>query len=63
MFLGAVSDSIFGNLNMGPLQQRIRLVLSWLATLGLIIAWVFPVAFVGSLSYVPIFPSNIERER
>lgn len=43
------SPRLFGNLDVNPLEQRLRYVVSWGATIGLIIAWVFPVAFVGLL--------------
>lgn len=39
---------IFNNLAVSPLQARIRYCLSWAGTLGIIISWSFPVAFVGS---------------
>ncbi|GAA5869649.1 hypothetical protein JCM8547_005096 [Rhodosporidiobolus lusitaniae] len=45
-------DVIWGNLNINPYQQRARLAASWAATLGLIILWSFPVAFVGLISNV-----------
>ncbi|GAA5838909.1 hypothetical protein JCM11251_003734 [Rhodosporidiobolus azoricus] len=45
-------DVIWGNLNINPYQQRLRYAASWAATLGLIILWSFPVAFVGLISNV-----------
>ncbi|BGP15990.1 hypothetical protein JCM10213_005460 [Rhodosporidiobolus nylandii] len=45
-------DVIWGNLNINPYQQRVRYALSWAMTLGLIILWSFPVAFVGLISNV-----------
>ncbi|GAA5875622.1 hypothetical protein JCM1840_003281 [Sporobolomyces johnsonii] len=45
-------DVIWGNLNINPYQARGRYVLSWAATIGLIILWSFPVAFVGLISNV-----------
>ncbi|KZT65313.1 DUF221-domain-containing protein [Daedalea quercina L-15889] len=45
-------DVIWGNLNMNPYEAKMRTALSWAATLGLIILWSFPVAFVGAVSNV-----------
>lgn len=45
-------DVIWGNLNINPYQAKIRFVISWAMTLGLIILWAFPVAFVGLLTNV-----------
>ncbi|GAA5978196.1 hypothetical protein JCM11641_001131 [Rhodosporidiobolus odoratus] len=45
-------DVIWGNLNINPYQARLRYAASWAATLGLIILWSFPVAFVGLISNV-----------
>ncbi|GAA6042266.1 hypothetical protein JCM8097_000605 [Rhodosporidiobolus ruineniae] len=47
-----VDDVIWGNLNINPYQQRVRYAASWAATIGLIILWSFPVAFVGLISNV-----------
>ena len=38
----APDDVIWDNLAMNPYEQRIRLVLSWSATIGLIILWAIP---------------------
>jgi hypothetical protein len=43
-------DIVWQNLDDGALEMRSRYVISWLATIGLIIAWSFPVAFIGTLS-------------
>ncbi|KIY74044.1 DUF221-domain-containing protein [Cylindrobasidium torrendii FP15055 ss-10] len=43
-------DVVWSNLDDGALQMRTRKVLSWLATVGLIIAWAFPSTFIGTLS-------------
>lgn len=43
-------DIVWQNLDDGALEMRSRYVISWLATFGLIIAWAFPVAFIGTLS-------------
>ncbi|KAL0946485.1 hypothetical protein HGRIS_012702 [Hohenbuehelia grisea] len=45
-------DIVWRNLDDGALEMRSRYVTSWMATIGLIIAWAFPVAFVGTLSNV-----------
>lgn len=45
-------DVIWGNLNMNPYEARVRLAISWGITLGLIILWAFPVAFVGAVSNI-----------
>ncbi len=47
------SDVIWANLNMNPYEARIRVAISWGFTLGLIILWAFPVAFVGIVSNIP----------
>lgn len=43
---------IWNNLHADPLQAKIRYALSWAGSLGLIISWAFPVAFVGSISNI-----------
>ncbi|RDB24859.1 Uncharacterized protein RSN1 [Hypsizygus marmoreus] len=43
-------DIVWKNLDDGALEMRSRYVTSWLATIGLIISWAFPVAFIGTLS-------------
>ncbi|BGP55330.1 hypothetical protein JCM8202_002170 [Rhodotorula sphaerocarpa] len=48
----AVDDVIWENLNMNPYQKKGRIALSWAATLGLIITWAAPVAFVGAIANV-----------
>ncbi|GAA5909988.1 hypothetical protein JCM8208_006407 [Rhodotorula glutinis] len=48
----AQDDVIWGNLNINPYQQRARYAISWAMTIGLIILWSFPVAFVGLISNV-----------
>lgn len=45
-------DVIWANLNLNPYEARIRIAISWGITLGLIIAWAFPVAFVGAVSNI-----------
>ncbi|KAG6857786.1 hypothetical protein H0H87_004202 [Tephrocybe sp. NHM501043] len=43
-------DIVWQNLDDGALEMRSRYLISWLATIGLIIVWGFPVAFIGTLS-------------
>ncbi|KAA1472080.1 DUF221-domain-containing protein [Dentipellis sp. KUC8613] len=45
-------DVIWDNLGTNPYERRIRLAVSWSITIGLIILWAFPVAFVGAVSNV-----------
>lgn len=48
----APSDVIWSNLGMNPYESRVRVAISWAATLALIIFWALPVAFVGAVSNV-----------
>ena len=48
----APEDVIWANLNLNPYEARIRTAISWAITLGLIILWAFPVAFVGVISNI-----------
>lgn len=48
----APDDVIWSNLNMNPYEARGRTAISWAATLGLIIFWAVPVAFVGAVSNI-----------
>lgn len=43
-------DIIWSNLDDGALEMKSRYALSWVATIGLIIIWAFPVGFIGTLS-------------
>ena len=45
-------DVQWSNMSMSPMQRRIRTVISWSLTIGLIIIWAVPVAFVGVVSNV-----------
>jgi hypothetical protein len=45
-------DIVWGNLDDGAATTRTRFVISWSITVGLVIAWAFPVAFVGTLSNI-----------
>ncbi|KAI9458606.1 hypothetical protein BJY52DRAFT_413437 [Lactarius psammicola] len=48
----APEDVIWENLVINPYERRVRLALSWSATIGLIIVWAIPVAFVGAVSNI-----------
>ncbi|KAH8116005.1 DUF221-domain-containing protein [Phellopilus nigrolimitatus] len=48
----APGDVIWGNLGLNPYEKKVRLLVSYAATAGLIILWAFPVAFVGAVSNV-----------
>ncbi len=43
-------DIVWRNLDDGALEMRSRYITSWIATIGLIIGWAFPVTFIGTLS-------------
>lgn len=45
-------DIVWKNLDDGALEMRTRYLLSWLGTAGLVFAWTFPVAFIGTLSNI-----------
>ena len=45
-------DVIWSNLSMNPYESRVRVAISWAATLALIIFWAIPVAFVGAVSNI-----------
>ncbi|KAI0656899.1 hypothetical protein C8Q70DRAFT_301969 [Cubamyces menziesii] len=48
----APEDVIWGNLNMNPYEARVRTAIGWAITIGLIIVWAIPVAFIGIVSNV-----------
>ncbi|KAI9509025.1 hypothetical protein F5148DRAFT_1283361 [Russula earlei] len=48
----APGDVIWENLVMNPYERRVRLALSWAATIAIIILFAIPVAFVGFLSNI-----------
>ncbi|EJD51160.1 DUF221-domain-containing protein [Auricularia subglabra TFB-10046 SS5] len=48
----APADVIWGNLGLNPYEARIRQLISYAATGGLIVLWAFPVTFVGILTNV-----------
>lgn len=43
---------IWRNLSLNAYEANVRKALSWAATGGLLIAWAFPVAFIGALSNI-----------
>jgi hypothetical protein len=45
-------DIVWANLDDSAVEARGRSVISWLATIGLTVLWVFPVGFVGTLSNI-----------
>ena len=45
-------DIVWANLDDGALEMKSRYLISWAATIGLIIAWAFPVGFIGTMSNV-----------
>jgi hypothetical protein len=45
-------DVEWKNVKMSPSQRRIRTLISWGLTIGLIIVWAVPVAFVGAVSNI-----------
>lgn len=48
----APDDVIWSNLNMNPYEAKVRTAIAWGFTLGLIILWAFPVAFIGAVSNI-----------
>ncbi|EPQ52218.1 DUF221-domain-containing protein [Gloeophyllum trabeum ATCC 11539] len=48
----APDDVIWGNLGLNPYEKSVREAVSWALTIGLIILWAFPVAFVGIVSNI-----------
>ncbi|WVQ84358.1 hypothetical protein IAT38_006510 [Cryptococcus sp. DSM 104549] len=45
-------DVEWSNISMSPTQRLLRSIVSWCLTIGLIIVWAIPVAFVGMVSNV-----------
>ncbi|XAO24182.1 hypothetical protein I312_102972 [Cryptococcus bacillisporus CA1280] len=46
------ANVIWRNLSLNQYERNVRLAISWAATLGLILLWATPVAFIGALSNV-----------
>lgn len=55
----AAPDVIWSTLNIDPLQQQLRGLISWAITIALIVFWAIPVAFVGLLSNVNSLCSRV----
>jgi hypothetical protein len=45
-------DVEWSNMKMNPYQRKVQTIISWALTIGLIIIWAVPVAFVGLVSNV-----------
>ncbi len=43
-------DVEWSNIKLSPHERHIRTIISWALTIGLIIVWAIPVAFVGAVS-------------
>lgn len=52
-------DVVWANMNMNPYERKIRTVVGWAITIGLIIFWAVPVAFVGIISNVKGLADNV----
>ncbi|KAI0250632.1 DUF221-domain-containing protein [Lactifluus subvellereus] len=48
----APDDVIWDNLVLNGYERRVRSAISWAATIGIIIVWAIPVAFVGFISNI-----------
>ena len=46
------ANVLWGSLGLNPYEQNVRQAISYAITVGLIVAWTFPVAFIGVLSNV-----------
>lgn len=45
-------DVQWSNMSMNPYERHVRTAISWALTIGLIIVWAIPVAFVGAVSTI-----------
>ncbi|WWC88432.1 uncharacterized protein L201_003343 [Kwoniella dendrophila CBS 6074] len=52
-------DVEWSNISMNPYQRKIRKLISWSLTIGLIIVWAIPVAFVGIVSNIDSLCSKV----
>ncbi|CAK5265567.1 unnamed protein product [Mycena citricolor] len=52
-------DIVWENLDDGSLEVSWRFATSWLATIALIVAWIFPVTFIGTLSQISTLCSHV----
>lgn len=48
----------WSNASMNPCQREVRTLVSWSLTIGLIIIWAIPVAFVGAVSNADTLCAN-----
>lgn len=55
----ASDDVIWSNLNMNPLEQRVRVLISWSITIAIIVFWALPVSLVGIISNVNSLCSKV----
>ncbi|KAI8458717.1 hypothetical protein BY996DRAFT_6832998 [Phakopsora pachyrhizi] len=55
----SASDVIWSTLGVKPFEQRVRGLISWSLTIGLIVFWSIPVAFVGLISNVNSLCSTV----
>ncbi|AAW47229.1 conserved hypothetical protein [Cryptococcus deneoformans JEC21] len=51
-------DIEWSNISMSPWERHARTIVSWCLTVGLIIVWAIPVAFVGMISNVDTLCAN-----
>jgi len=59
-YMGAhPNDIVWENLNMNPYDKKIRTVIGWAITLGLVIFWIIPVGFVGIISNISGLARNV----
>ncbi|ORY32218.1 hypothetical protein BCR39DRAFT_523325 [Naematelia encephala] len=54
----APANVIWRNLSLNPYEMKVRQALSYAATVGLILLWTFPVAFIGALSNISTLTST-----
>jgi hypothetical protein len=53
-------DIVWENLDDGAWEMTGRYITSWIATFGLIVAWGFPVAFIGTLSKIDTLCQKVQ---
>ncbi|EST05666.1 protein of unknown function DUF221 [Kalmanozyma brasiliensis GHG001] len=51
-------DVVWANMNMNPYERKIRTLIGWAITIGLIVFWAVPVAFVGIVSNIKGLANN-----
>ncbi|SNX88152.1 uncharacterized protein MEPE_06863 [Melanopsichium pennsylvanicum] len=52
-------DVVWANMNMNPYERKLRTAIGWAITVGLIIFWAVPVAFVGIISNINGIASKV----